>query len=438
MKEAASKSKLRSFYWITITQVLSLIGSRMTGIALGIWIFDETGNSTPILLASFFSALPLMFGGSFAGVLVDRWNRRTVLIFTDAVAAFGTFLLLLSFLSGTFELWQLYVVSLLTGFMDMFQRPAMEASITMLVPEKHRDRANALRQITGPAAGMIAPVITGFAYIFIGVTGVMWIDLATFAVAAFTISILHIPQPQRTEEGKSSAGSVLKEFKGGIKFLLDRRVLIALMLMSAVINFLLSGPVRLSTPYILTLTGSKAQLGLLLGTMNAGIVLGGILVGIFGGTRPRVHGIMIGLLLRAVFMTMYGFSRTPLMLGISLFFLFFTTPLIDASFMSIVQSKVPPDMQGRIFSILFQLMYIANPLSLALTGPLVDKVLEPAVGSSAWSFVAPLVGDQAGSGMGLLMVAAGVLMFVVTAILYAWPKTRSVESDLPDYEALAN
>ncbi|MCJ7623728.1 MAG: MFS transporter [Anaerolineaceae bacterium] len=121
----------------------------MTGVAIGIRVFVDTGNATPLLLTSFFSALPLMVGGSLAGVLVDRWKRKTVLIAADIGQAVGTALLLLSFLSGEFQLWHLYLVSLLAGALDMLQRPAMEASVTMLVPDSHRDQANVIRQIAG-------------------------------------------------------------------------------------------------------------------------------------------------------------------------------------------------------------------------------------------------------------------------------------------------
>ena len=206
------------------------------------------------------------------------------------------------------------------------------------------------------------------------------------------------------------------------------------MLYAALVNFLLSGPMTLATPYIITLTGSEKTLGILLGMLNAGIVVGGVVMMIWGGTRPRIHGIMLGLLFRATWLAIYGLVRTPLMLGLALFFIFFTNALVDASFMSILQAKVPPNMQGRIFALLFQMMYIANPLSLLLTGPLVDNVLEPAVGSPGWHVVAPLVGSQPGSGMGLLTLIAGVLMFVSTAGIYAWGKTRSLENDLPDYD----
>ena len=427
---------LRTFYLISITQVLSQIGSRMTGIALGIRIFQDTGNTTPVLLTSFFSSIPLIVGGSFAGVLIDHWKRRTVLWITDTVSALCTLLLLIAFFTDSFALWQLYLLSFIGGIMDMFQRPAMDASTTMLVPEDKRDRANVIRQLIGPMAGIIAPVVTGFLYAVIQVTGVMIVDLLTFFIAVGTLFLIHIPQPKRKEEGALTFSFFISEYRKGLRFLLDRKVILALMCFAALINLFLAGPMNLSTPYILTLLGGEEQLGILLGMMNAGMVVGGILMMIFGGTRPRVHGIMIGLLFRSSCLIFYGLSRSPLALGISLFLIFFTTPLIDASFMSIMQVKTPPEMQGRVFSILFQLMYLVNPLSYIITGPLVDKVLEPAVGGANWHFVAPLVGSQPGSGMGLLMVVAGALMFIDSAVMYAWRKTRTMEADLPDYEVV--
>jgi DHA3 family macrolide efflux protein-like MFS transporter len=429
---------LRTFYILTITQVLSLIGSAMTHVAIGIRVFEDLGDSTPLLLASFFAALPLMVGGSFAGVLVDRWPRRRVLIASDAGQAIATLLLLVSFASGQFQLWHLYALAFVQGLLGMVQRPAMDASVTMLVPEDHRDRANAIRQITGPMAGMIAPVITGFVYAWIDVTGVMAVDLVTFVVAIAVVGVVYIPQPRRTREGRSVQGSVWRELRGGLQFLWQRRVLLNLMVYAGLLNFMLSGPISLTTPYVLTLTGSEQMLGVLLGAMNLGIVAGGVAMGVWGGTRPRIHGIMIGLLFRAAWLLAYGIVRAPLGLGLALFSVFFTNALVDASNMSILQTKVPPDMQGRVFSLLFQMMYIANPLSLLLTGPLVDRILEPAVGEPGWQVVASLVGSEPGSGMGLLMVIAGAAIFLLTAVVYVLPKTRSVERDLPDYAVVAD
>jgi hypothetical protein len=158
-----------------------------------------------------------------------------------------------------------------------------------------------------------------------------------------------------------------------VKFLWARRILLFLMVYAAVLNFTLSGAASLNTSYLLTLTGDEAVLGILLGALNVGIVVGGVVMMVWGGTRPRIHDIMLGLLFRASWLVVYGIARTPALLGLAQFFVFFTNALIDALFMSIVQLKVPPDMQGRIFGLLFQLMYIATPLALLLTGPLAES-----------------------------------------------------------------
>jgi MFS family permease len=430
---ANAVSGLHVFYLLTVTQVLSLVGSRMTGIAVGIRVFGDTGAAAPVLLTSFFSALPMMVGGGFAGALIDRWERRTVLIVSDVGQALGTALLLASFLSGRFQLWHLYSLALLQGLLAMFQRPAMDASVTMLVPEGHRDRANTIRQMAGPAAGMLAPVVTGLVYAGVGVDGVIAVDLVTCVVAVTAVSLTRIPQPRLTAEGRAAAGSIWREMLAGFRFLWQRRILLYLMLYAALINFLLAGPISLTTPYILTLTGSEEKLGILLATMNAGMLVGGIAVGIWGGTRPRIHGIMLGLLFRALWLAIYGVVRQPVAMGLALFFVFSTNALVDASFMSILQLKVPADMQGRVFALLFQMMYVANPLSLLLTGLLVDQVLTPAVSTPGWAIVAPLVGSRSGSGMGLVLLVAGLLMFAATLAVYAWPRTRRVERELPDY-----
>jgi MFS family permease len=378
-----------------------------------------------------------MVAGSFAGVLVDRWERRRMLILCDAGQAIGTLLLLASFLSGGFQLWHLYTVAIFQGLLGMLQRPALEATVTLLVPPGHLDRANVLRQVSGPAAGIIAPALAGALYPLMGVTGVMALDLATFAAAVTVIARAPIPR-QGARAPEEIRVSLWADYREGLRFLRRRPTLLFLMLYAALLNFLLAGPMGLTTPYLLTLTGSERALGLLLAVMNTGIVVGGVVMSVWGGTRPRIHGIMLGLLFRAAWLALYGVSRAPLSLGLALFFVFFTNPLVDASFASLLQLKVPPALQGRVFALLFQLMYLATPLSLLATGVLVDNVLEPAVGTPAWETVVPLVGSAPGSGMGLLMLVAGALMFALTALVYAHPATRGLERELPDQtEALA-
>jgi MFS family permease len=429
---------LRTFYTIVVTQTFSLIGSRMASIAVGIWLFTQTGNTTPLLMASFFAELPGLLFGSLAGVLVDRWDRRRVLILADAGQALGTLLLLISFASGLFQIWHLYAIVLVQGVFAILQQPAREAATTMLVPERYRERANAIDQMAFPLAGVIAPVLTGILFLLIGITGVILIDLATFLVAVIVIFLVRIPRPRQTKEGKAAHGNVWQEMMGSYRYLHKSRSLLGLVLYSTFMNFLLNGPLELAIPYLISVTGSEALMGALMGVFSLGALAGAALIAVWGGTRPRIHTMLPGLLLTGLMFLIYGTARTPLVLGISLFILVLPLPVSSALFISILQVKTPPDMQGRIFSVISQLGYLGATTSFLLTGPLVDHILEPAVGGPGWQHFAPLVGSQPGSGIGLLLVATGVVILVTTSVAYLLPHIRRLEVLLPDYEALVD
>ena len=434
MKRSAS---LRTFYILILTQVLSLIGSRMTSLAIGIKVFSDTNQATPLALTAFFSTLPSLLSASIAGVFADRWNRRYMMIIADIGQAAGTLILLVSFVSGTFELWLLYLVAFIQAFFGTFQSPAFDASITMLVPDEHRDRANAIQQLTGPASGIVAPVLAGLLFTVVGVTGVMAIDLATFAVAVLVVLVIDIPHPQQTEEGRAMRTNVWRDALTGFRYLRSRQTLFSVALYVALVNFLLGGTFVLNTPYILTITGSETALGTLLGVMSAGSIVGGVIMSAWGGTRPRIHTIMPGIAVAGACLALYGLGRSPLALGATLFLLMLPLPMVNAAFMSIMQAKVPPDLQGRVFAAMSQISIGLMPIALALVGPLADRVFEPAVGGPRWDLVAPLVGSQPGAGMGLMLLVAGSLIALLTVVVYSRRSVRQMEATLPDYVAVA-
>ncbi len=432
---ALSAPGLNTFYTLAVTQTLSLIGSRMSSIAVGIWVFATTGSAAPLLLVSFFNEMPAMIGGSLAGVLADRRDRRLIMLLADAGQAAGTLLLLASIAAGTFALWQLYAIALAQGIFAMFQQPAADAAITMLVPPRHLDRANGIRQMAFPLAGVIAPVLTGMLYAAVGLGGVIAVDLATFIVSVAVLAAIRIPRPAQTEAGARAGGGFWRELRGGFAFLLTRRPLLLLIGYLTIINFLLNGPLDLSLPYLITVTGSERTAGLILGAMSAGALAGAAGIAVWGRARARVRLLLVGMVFTGALFLVYGTARAPLTLALALFALMIPLPVSNALFVSILQTKTPPDMQGRVFAIAFQVAFLVTPLSFVVVGPLVDRVLEPAVGTPAWDVVAPLVGSAPGAGMGLVLVATGALILALTALAWALPGLRHLEAALPDYGA---
>jgi MFS family permease len=410
-----------------------MIGSRISSIAIGIYLFQQTGNATPLAMIAFFSTLPMVLASSISGVLADRWDRRLVMVLSDTGQAVCTLLLFISFASGTFEMWHLYVIVTIQSVFGVFQGPAFQASVTMLIPDDQRDRANAIQQLSGPASGIIAPAVAGIIYALGGVSLAILIDMLTFVVAMIVIFSTHIPRPTKTEIGKKFSGTFRQEIWSGLRYLRQNRPLLYNMLYISMINFFFAGIGVLVTPYILGRTDSTVTLGTLQSIENLGAIAGGLTLGIWGSTKKRMNTILFGILAASVFIIGVGMSQHVILMGITLFMLMYPMPIINGLFMSLMQAKVPPDMQGRVFAVVGQFSMMLMPIAFLLIGPLADTIFAPAVGTPAWDVFAPFVGTDAGSGYGLMMVAVGFIGIALTLIAWSIPQIRNLEALLPDY-----
>ena len=411
---------MRTLYVLTLTQALSLLGSRMSAVAVGLWVFARTGEATPLLLAAFFAELPLLLVGGLAGWLADRYDRRLVLVVGDAGQALGTAVLLASVLSGGFRLWHLYAASGLQGVFAAVQAPAASAVVGSLAPPGRRDRANGLREMSHPLAGAAAPALAGLLYAALGLPGVLAVDLATFLVAVSVVSSLAIPRPAPST-GAVRPGTLWREILGGLAYLRARRGLLELTAAIALVFWLINGPLGLAIPYLSLLGRDERTVGLLLAALEAGALAGGAAVAASPPIRRRSPLIVGGLALHGGMLVLLGLTRgadalaAPGVLAVTLFVLMFPLPAIGALYASLVQGQVPTGLQGRVFAASGQLFVLGTPLSFLATGFLADRVLEPAVASGAWRFAAPLVGRGEGAGMALLLVAVGLAVLAVAA-----------------------
>lgn len=425
--------KTRLFYTLLITQTISLIGSRMTALALGIWIFEETGAATPLVLVSFFSFLPRLLSASLAGLLADKWDRRYVMAIADAGQAIGTLLLLFSFATGSFQVWHLYVVAVIQATFDIFQGPAFQASVTMLIPDQHRNRANAIQLVTSPFAGVIAPALTGAVYALLNVTGIIVFDLFTFVLSMVVLLMVHIPRPEVAPRQPGS--SMWQEAMAGFRFVWARKPLLMIFVFTGSTNFFFAGMQTLNTPYILERTDSEATLGTILSLYSLGSLTGIILMATWGGFKKRVHTMMPGLAMTGLAIAIYGTRDEPILMGGLCYLMAIFPPMSNVSIISLLQIKVPPDLQGRVFAAISQISMLLIPASYLVAGPLADEVFEPMVGSAAWEPFAPLFGMEAGAGIGLMLTLAGMAMLLISWSIYALPMVRQLETLLPDHGA---
>ncbi len=424
---------IRVFILVWLGQLVSLTGSGLTEFALGVWVYQRTGSTTQFALTVFFLALPRISLSPLAGALADRWDRRRVMMLSDSGAALCTLTIALLLAADRLQVWHLYLLAAASSTFRTFQGPAYTAATTLLIPKQHYGRASGLVQVGQSIASLVSPGLAGFLVVAVGLAGVVLIDLATFLFAVFTLLIVRFPQAETSPEAVAVRGSLLREAAFGWTYLTRRPGLLGLLIIYAATSFLGITTEVLLTPYVLSFT-TPDVLGLVVSATGAGLLVGGLVMSVWGGPQRRVHGIFGFEALVSVCTVLIGLwtSGEPIAVAAGLYFVFIA--LSDGSSHALWQSKVQPDVQGRVFALRQMISLSAFPLGLLITAPLAEYVFEPllaADGALAGS-VGRVIGVGPGRGIGLLFILTGVFNVLALALGYLHPRIRRVEEELPD------
>ncbi len=434
LESSPARSGMRTFLLIWLGQLFSILGSGLTGFAVGVWIYKQTGQATPFALTVLFGTVPRLLAMPAAGSLADRWNRRLIMILADTGAAVGTVTLAFLLFFGHLQVWHIYIIVSISSLFSAFQEPAYMASITMLVPKKDFARANGMVQM-GQAIGTIAtPLLAGILFVAIGLKGIILIDLTTFCMAVSTLFIVRIPQPQ-LKDNREEKKTISSDFAIGWRFVRSRRGLFGLLLYYAMVNFLANVVAVLSAPMILAVYSAEI-LGGVQTAEGLGMLAGGLLMSAWGGPKTRRIPKVIGLITLAMLgLVVAGLHANPFFPGAGFFIMLFFIPLASGTSMAVWQSKVPPEMQGRVFSVRSLISQSMMPLAFLISGPLADYVFGPLLsdgGALAHTTIGTLLGSGPGRGIGLMFVISGLLGVVVSGLTYLNPHIREIEQELPD------
>ncbi|UCE97002.1 MAG: MFS transporter [Candidatus Bathyarchaeota archaeon] len=430
-----------AFTIIWAGQLVSLTGTRMTGFALTIWAWLLTGEATALALVGFFTFAPTVFLSPFAGALVDRWSRKLVMMLSDLAAVTSTTAVFILFLTGNLQIWHLYVTGAFTGAFGAFQFPAYSATVTTMVSKKQYGRASGMLSMANFGANILAPVLAAVLLTYIGIAGILAIDISTFIIALATLLLVHIPQPLVTEEGRKSKGSFWKESVYGFRYIYKRPSLFGLLVIFFTVNLVVTFATTVMAPMLLARTGDDVNaLGIVQSAIGIGGVVGSILLSIWGGPRRRINGVFVGLTIAMTGILAIGLGRNLLVWASAAFFTLLFVPLLNGSSQAIWQAKVAPDVQGRVFAARILISQLAVPVSMLLSGSLADNVFEPAMmPEGIWAPIfGMLVGDGPGAGMSLMFVIAGILGILVGLGGFTSRVVREVEDILPDHQSKDN
>ncbi len=428
---------MRSFVIIWIGQVVSILGSAMTGFAVTIWVYEGTEKATALALTAFFFTTPLLLLSPLAGVLVDRHNRKLMMILSDLASGLTTIAVLILHSTGNLEVWHLFVTNAISGAFQTLQWPAYSATISLMLPKEQYARANGMLELAGSGSRVFAPMLAGALLIPLGLTGILIIDIATFIFAIGALLFVKMPQPTIPAEGRTGQGSMIEEAIFGFRYILERPSLLGLQTVFMLGNFFVTVPFVIFAAMILARTGNdEMALGSVLSAGAIGGIAGGLAMTAWGGPRRRIHGVLAGWALTGVLgIMLVGVGRSLPVWIVGSFFGNLINPLINGSNQAIWQSKVAPDVQGRVFSTRRLIAWLVTPIATLMAGPLADSVLEPGMASTGGlvRLFGWLTGTGPGSGMALLFVAGGAVASMIALGAYAVPAVRGVETILPDH-----
>ncbi len=406
-EEPGFLSKAMAPFLVLFTgQAFSLFGSRLVQFAL-VWHLTELTKSPSVLAtASIAALLPQVFIGPFAGALVDRWNRRVVMMVADSLIALSILFLAFMFSVGRVEVWHIYAVMMFRAAGGAFQWPAMQASTSMMVSRKHLSRVAGLNQALSGLVAVSAPPLGALLLAIMPIQYVLVIDVLTAIFAVGPLMFIIVPQP---EHDGGSARGVLGDMKEGFQWIFKQKGLLVIMLMSLCIN-MVTTPTFTMLPLLITefFKGGAIELAWVQSANGVGMILGGITLGVWGGFKSKINTAFSGLFVAGIGLLV--FSRTPadmLWIGVASMFVFgFMNSIANSSFFSVLQALIPHDMQGRVFTLIMSTSVAVSPIGLAIAGPVVEL-----------------------TGLRFWFVISGVVFMLGSLVGFTVPLVRTLEED---------
>jgi len=368
----------RTFFLIWVGQAFSLLGSELVQFALVWYLTRTTGSASVLAFASFVALIPRVLISPFTGVLVDRWNRKNVMILADTGIAVATMLLAGIFFFGNVRIWHIYAIMFIRSLGSGFHWPALQASISLLVPKEQLSRISGLNQTLRGTLGILAPIFAALLLDVLPMFGILSIDVLTAILAISPLLFVVIPQPAKTQsEDKDQPFRIWEDVKFGFRYLFNWKGMFYLALAATLLNFLLN-PGFTFTPLLVTDYFEKGaiELSAIESAFSAGMILGGMILSAWGGFKKNIITTLLGIL---------GLSFGTALIALTppnMFFLAvvgmaitgFMQPMANGPLFAIMQAHVDPQIQGRIFSMLESMVSAMMPVSMLIAAPVAEWI----------------------------------------------------------------
>lgn len=394
---------MKPFLMLWGTQAFSALGSAMTSYALVIWSYTQKQSALMTSLLMVCSYAPYVIFSIFAGALSDRWNKKATMLVCDTVAAVSTVVMLVLMKQQMLQVGHLYLINIVNGLMNTVQQPASEVAVTRILPPKYYQKVGGMRYLANALNSILTPIIATAVLGIAGMDAVIAFDLFTFGAAFMTLAF-GIQIPEETEEAPGNESLLISAGKG-IAYLRTEKGIFGLILFLAAINLVASiYDAALPAMMLSRKGGSQTAMGLVNAVIGAATLLGSILASVLPKPKSRVRVICNSLLFAMSFENfLLALGRTPLVWCIGGFLGWIAIPLMNTNLDVILRSRIPMEMQGRVYSVRNSFQFFTIPIGYFLGGFLVDRVFEPLMASrKEGSILVRIFGSGKGSGAALL------------------------------------
>lgn len=399
--------QLKDFLILWSTQSVSGLGSSITAFALTLWLYEKTGSSLSTAALTICSYAPYVLMSIFAGALTDRFNKKKTMLVCDVLAVFCTIVVLGLFSTNRLMVWHLYALNAISGLMNTVQQPASEVAMTLIIPEKYYQKTSGLRSLSRSLISILNPLIATALYSFIGLNGVIAVDIGSFIVAFVALQFF-IKIPERKSERNESVLVLAKE---GIGFLKDNPMIMTLILFMAGVNLVASAFDATLPGYVLpNPKGGQAVLGIVTSCSGVAMIIGSLIVSVLPKPKDRVKVVYLTMLFSlGTENFLLAFSREPFVWCVGQIIGWILVPIMDANLDVILRSTIPVELQGRVYACRNTLQFFTIPIGLFLGGFMVDNVCEPFMDTYDYLSILKLFfGTGKSSGAALMMFILGV------------------------------
>lgn len=395
----------RRFFTIWSGQGISILGSQVISFAIVWYLTEQTGSATVLAIASMFGVLPNVILSPFAGAIIDRGDRKKIMILSDVIVGLARLMGFILFATGAIRIWHIYFMIFIGSAAGSFQHPAMAASTALMVPKRHLSRVSGMNQTLQGALSIAAPPLGALLMSFTSIANIFILDFITMLIAVLPLLFIPIPQPEKRkdENGEVIKQTFFQDMKEGFQYILNWKGLTMLLFSAMLINFLIS-PAMSLLPLLVSkhFGGNEVQLALINSMLGIGMLIGGLILSVWGGFKRRILTTFMGLVLSGISFAAIGFiPSTGFTLAVGIFLISaMMLPLINGPISAVIQSAVTPEMQGRVISMISTFAGLAMPIGLVVAGPLSD-----ALGIQTWFVIG-----------GIFMSLAGIFGFLSPAM----------------------